>query len=805
MEQKTAIEHTVGLVALIEEKSILATLTSPDDANHWDAGGQHLIRNEQVGIAATFFKRAEILERSFNEGITYRYALTLELLGEFDGAAKRYRDVIQKGERHSRDALYRAVGCLHRLQRPQDIVDLLHAEEPGDWQKYAGLHMTAAWAFACRGFIASAVAWVCWDSEIHDRSSAAADVLKGLLRSRIDADGQDATSLIFPLAGERIFQIRWLALAVIRWLINSQLAESLACALNSPDLIRQTDGKCLSYTAAFMREWPAAEDAFRGARLALLWRPDDPAGIAAILPHDSEFEEYSRDYVSRWARAAIVTPNIEEATANDAVIVLKMLNDHSVSDLYVWRAADRFRASPPLLYNAGSHLNERSFAELAEPFLKRAIILAPDYAKALSAYSVSKSIMLESQDGVRFSKSAIAADPRLQSGYTNLAMACRGLGDVAGALEAGLQQLRIAPTDAIARMGVAFNQLTLGAIEQGFENYRVRWAQKNFPSAKRSFPQREWMLQKLPLGKKALIYMEQGMGDELMFSWFLKYAEEVAPGQIVVECDYRLLPAFQRSFPDIEFLPRTTPVLPRLYETDILYKVPIGHLPSMFCPKLRALIRERWALALKPHVSGYGWIQPDHERVEEWRRKLDRLGRNERVCIGVAWRSQTLNRQRKLQYLSPLELAHSLPENAIAVNLQYVYEPEELEELRREAAKRGIDVVTFPDLDLKDDLSDVIDLCGALDAIVTPLISTAFMGGTIGTPTWVFRSAESKSLWQQLGTPHIPWIPSIRVLFRDPREPWDDIIVNMRSTLTKVSEKIVGKRQITRGAPGNAG
>jgi len=795
MEQKAAETDAVGFGAPIAEKAILATLQSPGDANNWDSGGQHLIQRQQVGRAATFFKRAEMLEGAFNEGVTYRYAMTLEILGQFDRAAKRYRKVHENGDRHAQDALFRAVGCFHRLQCPQEIVDLLIDENPGDWQKYAGMHMSAAWAFASKGFHASAVAWICWDPEIHSRASDAAKFLNELLRSKITAGAEGATRQVCHLAGARLFQLHRVTMAVIRWLIDNNQSENLARELKSPELIRNTDGKCLGYAATFMREWPAAEDKVIGARLALLWQPDDPAGIAAILPRDGEFDKYSREHTARWARAAIVTPKIEEATANDAVILFKILDDRVISDVYIQRAADRFRASAPLLYNAGSHLNERTFAEKAEPILKRAILLVPGYAKALSAYSVSMSIMLESQQGVRFSQRAIAADPKLQSGYTNLAMAYRGTGNLAGALEAGLRQLKIAPSDAIARMGVAFNQLTLGAIEQGFENYRVRWAQKNFPSPKRSFPQREWRLQKLPPGKKVLIYMEQGMGDELMFSWFLKYAEQVVPAQIVVECDYRLLPAFQRSFPDIEFWPRTTPVRPRLYANDILYKVPIGHLPSMFCPELRALILERWALALKPQVSGYGWIVPDPEGVDNWRSKLDLLGRKGRVCIGVAWRSQHLNRTRKLQYLSPSELAQSLPHDAIAVNLQYVYEPEELEELRVEAAKRGVDVVTFPDLDLKDDLADVMDLCGALDAIVTPLISTAFMGGVIGTPTWVFRSAESRSIWQQLGTPHIPWIPSIRILFRDPREPWDDVIAKMRSTLSTVSKKIIKERK----------
>ena len=448
-----------------------------------------------------------------------------------------------------------------------------------------------------------------------------------------------------------------------------------------------------------------------------------------------------------------------------------------------------------MLYNVGAHFNEKALAEAAEPVLKRALLMEPGYSKAWSSYTVTKCTLLDSEQGITSSLRALAIDPRLQSGYTNLAMAYRGVGDLESAIEAGKRQLQISPKDAVARMGVAFNQLAVGAIEEGFEFYRSRWSQKSFPSQKRPFPQIEWTLQKVPQTKKVLIYMEQGMGDELMFSWFLKYAEERVPGQIVVECDPRLIPVFERSFPTIEFWPMTGPCQRRLLANDIMYKVPIGHLPSLFTPRLRQLIKQRWALALDKRVSGYGWIVPDPEGVRRWRNRLAGIGGEGRLCIGVSWRSGNMARARVSQYLSAEEIATSLPENSIAVILQYVYEQDELDIIRSEAAKRGIDVVAFDDLDLKNDLSDVVDLCAAVDGIVTPLTSTAFMGGVIGTPTWVFRTSASGSIWQQLGTPHIPWIPSIRLFFRDVHSSWDGTIQDVKAELQSGTDWILGRRE----------
>jgi hypothetical protein len=71
---------------------------------------------------------------------------------------------------------------------------------------------------------------------------------------------------------------------------------------------------------------------------------------------------------------------------------------------------------------------------------------------------------------------------------------------------------------------------------------------------------------------------------------------------------------------------------------------------------------------------------------------------------------------------------------------------------------------------------------------VTPLISTAFMAGAVGTPTWVFRSSATGRIWQQLGTPFVPWFPSMRLFFRFPTEAWSKTVERMRDALREVTE-----------------
>lgn len=779
----------------IDPKDAVTLLETPGDSKSWDLTGQQMIRGHDVGSALRFFKRSAVSGPPQSENIRYRLAMAFELSGDFSSAADSYVSVVRSGSTHYRDALRRAVGCFGRLSRWNRVADLMSGESAAEWAHFhTDVAMIVGIAFGATGRICRAVGWLCIAPQITDRDSEPVKVLSNLLDSSAGPESSEEVEKLILETAPVLFSVDWLARKIFRWILRHGRDDALERALASKELVQRSGGDSLGYAAVYYLERMGDRSAIeQAARQALIWRPDNPKGVRALLPDVDDFAPQNANWLLRWAKVAAILPDVEDHVANDAAIALKFV-DHDTCLIYLERIANRFKASPRLLYNIASHFNEKSFAETAYPMLRRAILLEPAYAKALSAYSVSKSIMLEAGPGVTAARRAIACDPSLPSGHTNLAMAYRGLGRLGDAIKAGLKQLEYDSGDAVARMGVAFNQLCVGAIEQGFQNYRSRWAQKGFPSSKRPFPQREWGLQKIPRGKRALIYMEQGMGDELMFSWFLRYAEEVAPGQLVVECDPRLVPVFEASFPSIEFKGLETPANPRLFADDVLYKLPIGHLPSLFTAELRALIKERWSLAVKSRVGGHGWIVPDPVGVALWRGKLREMTSGDRLTVGVAWRSAKMTRARKLQYLTPEELARSLPNDTLAINLQYIFEAEEIREFEAAAAPRGITLTSFEGLNLKDDLKDVVDLTAALDAVVTPMTSTAFMGGVLGVPTWVFRSSECRSTWHQLGTPHIPWIPAIKLRFRDPREDWEELIAGIRNDLESARGWLLARR-----------
>lgn len=777
-------------------------IINPDNAQYWALAGHNKLQTSEGHIAARYFARAlSAMNNAPIKDIFLKLAISLEMAGDFQNAAKNYIkniDFKKSSDENNKKSLYRAFGCYHKIRDFQSIVNYSQTINPNYWNDFPGIHEIIGYSYFLSGDFNSSIHWIFMAPLHKDNDEEYQKLLKSILENTPALFELNEIHFLIKKLGKHIFNSENRSKILFNWISPRISIESIRSILSSNSLIMDSEGKCLPYLLILESQYGTKEQIRLRAQQCLILDPKSSLSYAHIIPKEEDLSENlpSEFWVERWSKASIILSDNNPTVMNDAIIALKNVKDSDSKNDYLIRAANQFPTLPIIQYNVGSYLNEHALAEIAEIFLRRALIFKPSYAKSWSAYSVSYCIMLQSQEAIAASLRSIYSDPELASGYTNLAMSYRGAGNISKAIDASRMALKKNPSNAVTRMGLAFNQLSNGAIEQGFKNYLSRWQQKGFPSPKRPFPQREWTNNKLAKHEKLLVYMEQGMGDELMFSWFLTYLDEKFPHQILLECDARLVELFRRSFPRIEVYPRTAPLQKRLFQTDVSWKVPVAHLPHYFTSKLRELIKDRWELALKPYVSGYGWLTPDMTRVRFWREYLEKLGNGEqRLIVGVAWRSANLARARVLQYVSPAELVRSLPDGALAVNLQYVYNNSEIEEIQACGKERNITFHTIPDLDLRDDLDEITNICGALDALTTPLTSTAFMGGVIGLPTFVFRSAPSGEIWQQLGTPHLPWLPSIRVFCRDPREDWANVLDEVRGRLSLLAEeRTIGKR-----------
>lgn len=341
----------------------------------------------------------------------------------------------------------------------------------------------------------------------------------------------------------------------------------------------------------------------------------------------------------------------------------------------------------------------------AEAALQRALSLVPGYAPALIDLSRIRVIQGRSEEATQLLDQVLAADP----------------------------------ANVLARANRAHLRLSAGELAGGWADYRARFAAGQ-ATPYRHFAIPPWRGENVS-GRRLLLWREQGVGDEILFLGLI--GEVQATGaDIVVECDPRLAGLITRSFPGV--VTRAESADPR----DADFQCALGDLPGLLRPALAAFSGQM------------PWMRPDPVRRQAMARRLAALPDGLRV--GFCWRSRDMSGDRSFVYLRLPELLPllTLP-GIVPVNLQYDGAAAEIADL---AARHGVRLHDFTDLDLTGDLEAAAALIAELDLVITAPTTVGEIAGAVGVPVWRFQIAPD---WTGVGTAVKPWFPTMR-LFQSP-------------------------------------
>lgn len=284
--------------------------------------------------------------------------------------------------------------------------------------------------------------------------------------------------------------------------------------------------------------------------------------------------------------------------------------------------------------------------------------------------------------------------------------------------------------------------------------------------------------------KRLLIWREQGIGDEIYYSQLYHWAIGRA-AHVKIEATPRLIPLFQRSFPQAEVVPEDAKN--DLSREDADYHIPAASLP-LACGSSEA------ARAQMNHPAG--WLTPDPDRVAFWKERLSALPG---LKVGISWRSRTMSKERRWYYFT-LEQATPLlkTEGVSWINQQYHDAKEEIAEFEK---KTGIHIHDWDDIDLMNDLDDVTAFMRALDLLITAGTSPMFLAKCVGTPTWTLYPAAPQPF---MGPVKAIWDhePGGQTFFRHWQEEWDLVLVRVAGELKKLVKQTEaeGKALVRRAA-----
>ena len=362
-------------------------------------------------------------------------------------------------------------------------------------------------------------------------------------------------------------------------------------------------------------------------------------------------------------------------------------------------------------------------------------------------------------------ETAILLDSKNLDAHINLANIESKLGAPQASIAAYQKALSLLPPEAkqraeAIRFYMSFEYLKQGMLSEGWDCYEGGFSHL-VPVAGARHPRRQFTVPRwngeMLNGKTLLVWREQGLGDELLFATCLHELEALG-GKVIVECDKRLVETFARSFP--HYTVRAEAFLPdqgmQSPYKDFDLHVPLGSLMKYFRRDIKDFER-----------SG-AYIKTDPARVAKFAERLAPYKEDYRL-VGICWRSGKLDPVRNLGYTTLDEWSEVLQTPGFKfVNLQYGDCEAELQQAEE---KYGVEILCWPDLNLKDDLDDVFALMHCLDAVASVQTAVLVMGGSVGVPTVGVKAGG----WTYLGaSPHPSvWFSS---------QAWGDVPQKIRST-----------------------
>ena len=420
-------------------------------------------------------------------------------------------------------------------------------------------------------------------------------------------------------------------------------------------------------------------------------------------------------------------------------------------------------------YNLGLALQEQGELDQAIQAYHRALEINPNYSEAYNNLGIALKEQENLDDAIQAYHRALEINPNYSEAYNNLGNVLKEQGKLDDAVLAYRSALGINPDYSEAHNNLGLVLLLQGNFSSGWREYewRLKCKELGFFLNKRDFPQVFWNGSDLN-GKTILVWAEQGIGDEIMLASMLPTLLKMN-SNIIVECDKRLVPLFQRSFPFIQFVPREDPANPKLLDTTIDYQIPMGSLGQWLRADKDAFL---------PKQESY--LQACPNRVGQLQEKYRSLA-GDKLLVGISWKSTGIDKKRAQTKNAPLK--HWTPilsqKDCYFVNLQYGNIREEIEAY---TIATGYPIYIDEEIDPLSDLDGFAAQVSVLDLIVSTSNTTVHMSGGLGKKVWVLLSSRPDWRWM-LEEENTPWYQTVRLFRQEKSGDWEGVFQRISSAL----------------------
>ena len=474
----------------------------------------------------------------------------------------------------------------------------------------------------------------------------------------------------------------------------------------------------------------------------------DALQLIGALEAQRKNHQSAIDYLDR---ALTIKPDYAEAYNNrgTALQELKRLEEALAS----YDQALRIKPDYAEAYsNRGNALRELKRLEESLASHDQALRIKPDYAEAYSNRGNALQELKRLDEALANYDQALRIKPNYAEAYSNRGNALRELKRLDEALASYDQALRIKPNYAEAHWNESLCRLLKGEFEAGWQKYEWRWLRRDRTELPRSYPQPLWLGKEDLAGKTVLLYGEQGFGDTLQFSRYVRHVAALG-AEIVLEVPGALLPLFS------ELEGKPTLVTKRSSLPAFDFHCPLMSLPLAF----------KTGLA---DIDGAPHLRVPEDRLTAWKTRISAAGTPR---VGLVWSGSAVHKNDSNRSISLGEFKHLLVNGPAFFCLQ-----KEIRESDQIALKSLPMVRTFAS-DLTD-FADTAALVSLMDVVITVDTSVAHLAGALGKKVWILLPYVPDWRWL-LDRSDSPWYDSA-TLFRQPKiGDWASVIDTVRQRL----------------------
>tara|TARA_B110000977_G_scaffold100673_1_gene132115 strand:+ start:1 stop:1656 length:1656 start_codon:yes stop_codon:yes gene_type:complete len=408
--------------------------------------------------------------------------------------------------------------------------------------------------------------------------------------------------------------------------------------------------------------------------------------------------------------------------------------------------------------NMGNALTGQGHQEKAIEAYNKALAIKPDYAEAYNNMGNALTDQSKLEEAIHAYNKALAIKPDFVEAYSNTGIALKDQGKLDEAIEAYNNALAIEPEYAEAHNNMSLSLLALKDFNRGFKQSEWRWRVKKLTNQYLKSAKPVWNGEE---NQRVFVWAEQGIGDEVMFASIIPELHAVSL-QVIVRCDERLIPLFQRSFPaGVIYFSKAQEVPIDEYD----FHIPLGSLPLTFRKSLDSFKN-----------SASGFLKHDKEKTQRLRSGI--LGGLSKKVIGISWKTESTLRQSEKRNIKLSELIKVLcPEKNHIVSLQY---GDVSDEIKVTESELGIRILQEESIDNQNDIDGLASLMAACNLVVTIDNFTTHLSGGLGLPTKLMLPYASHSNWS-LTDDESYWYSNVQLYRQSKVNNWHSVLSQIQA------------------------